>query len=231
MTARTIAIGDIHGCDVALNILLDELAPRPEDFVICVGDVIDRGPNTRGCIDRLLQLRDQCRFMHLMGNHEEMFLDAISGGEWSDSWPQYGGREMLASYGGSVEEIPPEHLDFIKSGKDYYESDSIIFAHAAINPAWPMDRQTAHYLRWNRLTGHEAPHVSGKPVLCGHTAQRDARPLIFPGWVCLDTCAYSLRGALSALVLEDQTIYQATQWGKFCGVVPAAEFLVAPGGG
>lgn len=231
MTARTIAIGDIHGCDVALNILLDELAPRPEDFVICVGDVIDRGPNTRGCIDRLLQLRDQCRFMHLMGNHEEMFLDAISGGEWSDSWPQYGGREMLASYGGSVEDIPPEHLDFIKSGKDYYESDSIIFAHAAINPAWPMDRQTAHYLRWNRLTGHEAPHVSGKPVLCGHTAQRDARPLIFPGWVCLDTCAYSLRGALSALVLEDQTIYQATQWGKFCGVVPAAEFLVAPGGG
>jgi len=227
MTARTIAIGDIHGCDIALNILLEELAPRAEDLLIVLGDVIDRGPNTRSCIDRLLELRNNCRVIHLMGNHEEMFLDALSGGEWADSWPQYGGREMLASYGGVAEDVPPDHLDFIRSGKDFLETDGIIFAHAAINPAWPMDRQTAHFLRWNRLDGDEAPHISGKPVICGHTAQRDARPLIFPGWMCLDTCAYSLRGALSALVLEDQTIYQATQWGKFCGVVPAAEFLVS----
>jgi len=226
MTARTIAIGDIHGCDVALDILLEELAPRQDDTIIIVGDVIDRGPNTRGCIDRLLELRTRARVIHLMGNHEEMFLDAISGGEWADAWPQYGGREMVTSYGSRVEDIPAEHIDFIKSGKDFYETSEIIFAHAAINPAWPMDQQTAHYLRWNRLSGSEAPHVSGKPIICGHTAQRDSRPLIFPGWVCLDTCAYSLRGSLSALVLEDQNIYQATQWGKFCGVVPAAEFLV-----
>jgi len=226
MTARTIAIGDIHGCDVALDILLVELAIRSDDVVIVVGDVVDRGPNTRACIDRLLKLRTECRLIHLMGNHEEMFLDAITGGEWADAWPQYGGREMLASYGGKVADVPQSHMDFIKSSKDYFETDGIIFAHAAINPAWPMDRQTAHYLRWNRLTGNEAPHVSGKPVICGHTAQKDARPLIFPGWVCIDTTAYSPRGALSALVLEEQNIYQATQWGKFCGVVPAAEFLV-----
>lgn len=226
MTARTIALGDIHGCNVALDILLEELAIRSDDTLVVVGDVVDRGPDTRRCIDRLLELKSQCRLVHLMGNHEEMFLDALSGGEWADAWLQYGGREMLASYGGRLSDIPPEHLDFIKSGKDYYETGAIIFAHAAINPAWPMDRQTAHYLRWNRLAGNEAPHVSGKPVICGHTAQKDARPLIFPGWVCLDTCVYSPRGALSALVLEEQNVYQATQWGKFCGVVPAAEFLV-----
>jgi serine/threonine protein phosphatase 1 len=226
MSSRTIAIGDIHGCDVALDILLEELAPREDDQVIVVGDVIDRGPNTRGCIDRLLQLREKCRLVHLMGNHEEMFLDAISGGEWADAWHQYGGSAMLASYGGGLDGIPPRHMDFIKAGKDYYETDSVIYCHAAINPAWPMEQQTGHYLRWNRLSGDEAPHESGKPIICGHTAQRDARPLIFPGWVCLDTCAYSLRGALSALVLEEQNIYQATQWGKFCGVASAAEFLV-----
>ena len=226
MSSRTIAIGDIHGCDVALDILLEELAPSEDDQIIVVGDVIDRGPNTRGCIDRLLQLREKCRLVHLMGNHEEMFLDAISGGEWTEAWRQYGGEAMLASYGGNVDDIPQRHMDFIKSGKDYYETDAVIFCHAAINPAWPMDRQTGHYLRWNRLTGNEAPHESGKPIICGHTAQRDARPLIFPGWVCIDTCAYSMRGVLSALVLEEQNIYQATQWGKFCGVAPAAEFLV-----
>lgn len=227
MSERTIAIGDIHGCDVALDVLLRELAPRPDDLIVVLGDVIDRGPNSRACIERLLELRRACRFVHLLGNHEEMMLDAISGGAWADAWPAYGGREMVASYGGSLDGIPLQHLDFIASGKDFYEMEEVIFAHAAINPAWPMDQQTAEYLRWNRLTGHEAPHVSGKPIICGHTAQRNARPLVFPGWICIDTCGYCARGALSALVLEEQNIYQATQQGGFRGAVPVDRFREA----
>ena len=109
-----------------------------------------------------------------MGNHEEMFLDAISGGEWADAWPQYGGREMLASYGGSVSGIPPEHMDFIKSGKDYYETDSIIFAHAAINPAWPMDRQTGHYLAATNVNDADIDIVGGD-ALVWYAASRFAK--------------------------------------------------------
>jgi serine/threonine protein phosphatase 1 len=225
MRGRTIAIGDIHGCDAALEVMLRALAPTADDTVVVLGDVVDRGPDTRACIDRLLNLRDHCRVIHLMGNHEEMTLDALAGGGWSQAWPRYGGNEMLASYGGTFESIPPEHLEFIKSGLDYCETEDTIFAHAAIRPDLPLDRQTAHYLRWNRLTGREQPHISGRRIICGHTAQPEGRPVVFDGWVCLDTCAYCPRGVLSALEVESDNLYQASQAGELCGPVPLAEFV------
>jgi serine/threonine protein phosphatase 1 len=224
MRGRTIAIGDIHGCSTALDALLRALAPAGDDTLVVLGDVVDRGPDTRGCIDRLLDLRKQCRLVHLMGNHEEMALDALAGGGWSQAWPAYGGDEMLASYGGSFDGIPPEHLDFIRSGQDFHQTESTIFAHAAVSPLWPMERQTDHYLRWSRLTGREPRHESGRRVICGHTAQPDGRPVVFDGWVCLDTCAYCPRGALSGLVVDDDLLYQADQAGATRGPVPLAEF-------
>jgi serine/threonine protein phosphatase 1 len=227
MRGRTIAIGDIHGCDAALVALLAELAPTGDDMLVILGDVVDRGPDTRACIDRLLNLRERCRLIHLKGNHEEMALDALSAGPWSQAWPKYGGDEMLASYGGSFDDIPDEHLEFIRTGMDFFETDSTIFSHATIRPDLPMDQQTAHYLRWNRLTGRERPHESGRRVICGHTAQPDGRPVVFDGWVCLDTCAYCRRGTLSALVVDDDLLYQANQSGEKCGPIPLAEFARA----
>jgi Calcineurin-like phosphoesterase len=217
MPARTIAIGDIHGCDVALEVLLRELALTAEDTVIVLGDVVDRGPDTKSCIDRLLELRQTCPLVFLAGNHEEMFLNALSGGEWSRAWLGYGGQEMLDSYGGSFDDIPEEHLEFIRSGRDFYESETEIFAHAALNPAWPLARQNVHFLRWNRLRGTEQPHVSGRRIICGHTAQKSGRPLVFDGWVCLDTCVYGSTGTLTALELPGDLIYQADQRGTFHG--------------
>lgn len=224
MPARTIAIGDIHGCDVALQVLLQELAPTAEDTVIVLGDVVDRGPDTKGCIDRLLELRETCALVFLLGNHEEMFLDALSGGKWSRAWLGYGGREMLDSYGGSFDDIPEEHLEFIRSGLDVYESETEIFAHAALNPAWPVARQNAHFLRWNRLQGTEQPHVSGRRIVCGHTAQKSGHPLVFDGWVCLDTRVYGSHGVLSAIELPGDLIYQADQTEVFHGTFPLDTF-------
>jgi serine/threonine protein phosphatase 1 len=224
MPGRTIAISDIHGCFTALDVLLRELAPAQEDLLVVLGDVIDRGPDSRSCIDRLLELRGACRLIHLMGNHEEMMLDALAGGQWAQAWPQYGGAEMLASYGGETDQIPDAHLDFIKSGKDYYEENETIFTHATINPAWPMEQQTAHYLRWNRMTGREAPHVSGKRVVCGHTAQSKARPLVIEGWACIDTCGYCPTGAVSALDIGSDLLLQADQQGELRGPVALSEF-------
>jgi serine/threonine protein phosphatase 1 len=224
---RTIAIGDIHGCDTALSVLLRALAPTADDTIVALGDVVDRGPDTRACIDRLLTLREQCRLIHLMGNHEEMALDAMSGGVWSQAWPRYGGDEMLASYGGSPADIPADHLEFIKSGRDFFETESTIFTHATVRPDLPLDQQNVHYLRWNRLTGREPPHVSGRRIICGHTAQPDGRPVVFDGWVCLDTCAYCPRGALSALVIEEDLLYQADQSGAVRGPLSLADFAAA----
>jgi serine/threonine protein phosphatase 1 len=220
---RLLAIGDIHGCDVALETLLEELAPRASDTIVVLGDVIDRGPNTRRCIDLVLELQKACRVVSILGNHEEMFLDAMSGGRWQRSWLQNGGVEMLESYGGLVDDIPPAHLDYIRSMQDYFESEWDIFTHGTPRFDLPMDEQNAQGLRWNRIAGYEPLHESGKRIICGHTSQKSGRPLVFMGYVCLDTNAYG-GGALSALDVHADVVYQAEQTGAYRGEMKLEEF-------
>jgi serine/threonine protein phosphatase 1 len=224
-TGRTLAIGDIHGCDIALEVLLRELKIMPEDTVVVLGDVIDRGPDSRRCIKQLLELKTRCQFLHIMGNHEEMMLDALYGGEWADAWPRYGGVEMLESYGGSFSQIPPEHLEFIRNGREYIETETTIFSHAAIRGEFPVDAQDKHWLRWSRIGRHSQPHFSGKRVICGHTAQSSGLPLVLPGWVCIDTYVYGENGALTAIDVDNDLIYQAEQSGKYRGCYPLEDFI------
>ncbi len=222
---RTIAIGDIHGCDTALEVLLRELQLQSDDAVIALGDVIDRGPDSKRCIEILLALKSKCQFQHIMGNHEEMMLDALYGGEWKDAWPRYGGLEFLYSYGGSFAGVPPEHLDFIRGGRDFIETETSIFSHATVQGEYPLAVQDKHWLRWSRFTSRTAPHYSGKRVICGHTAQPSGLPLVINGWVCIDTCAYCDGGALTALDVDNDLVYQAEQSGKYRGCYPLEDFV------
>lgn len=222
---RTIAIGDIHGCGVALETLLAAIAPTADDTLLLLGDVIDRGPSTRECIDRLLDLRTRCRVVHLMGNHEEMFLDALTGGSWSQTWYQFGGLEMLDSYGGRFENIPPSHLDFIRGGKDYWETPSHVFVHGFVRPAVPVEQESVQWLRWARFQVTNPAHCSGKRVICGHTAQESGRPLGTATYLCLDTCVYGDGGRLSALEVETDVLWQATQRGELHAARPLADVL------
>jgi len=211
---RVIAIGDIHGCDRALELLLAMIAPQSDDCLVVLGDVVDRGPNTRRCIAMLLELRQRCRLVHLMGNHEEMVLDALHGGEWSRSWPGYGGREMLASYGGGFGMIPPEHMDFIRGGKEYFETPTHIFVHAHLRRHVPIEAERCEYLRWERFEAYPEAHCSGKRVVCGHTAQRHGRPAGNQHYLCIDTCVYCPLGFLSALDVTTDLLWQASQAGE-----------------
>ena len=65
MRPRTIAIGDIHGCSAALDALLYAIQPRREDCIVTLGDYINRGPDSRGVIERLIELKDRCRLVPL----------------------------------------------------------------------------------------------------------------------------------------------------------------------
>jgi serine/threonine protein phosphatase 1 len=65
-SGRLLAIGDIHGCQIAFDTLLEHLAITPSDTLVVLGDVIDRGPGTRQVIDRLLELRKRCRLIFLI---------------------------------------------------------------------------------------------------------------------------------------------------------------------
>lgn len=190
MAGRILAIGDIHGCDVAFQSLLKVLAVAPDDTVVVLGDVVDRGPGSRQVVERLLRLREECRLVLIMGNHEEMMIDGLVDERVAQGWLQYGGAETLFSYGGDPRTIPAEHLDLLRSGLNYWESGSDLFIHANLDPTLPLDDQEIDVLRWTHLTGYEMPHPSGKRIVCGHTPQRSGIPLALPGWTCIDTFAY-----------------------------------------
>jgi len=213
-TSRILAIGDIHGCDTALDVLLEHVQPASDDLLVILGDVVDRGPGSSRVIERLLQLREVCRLVFILGNHEEMMLDALSGGRWSSSWPIHGGRATLQSYGGDREQIPPGHLAFLRGGLPYFETGSTIFVHANLLPWVPLDQQAGNWLRWTHLSGSEQPHPSGKRVICGHTPQRSGHPLAFPGWVCIDTLACA-GGWLTCMNVGSDEIWQTNQLGEY----------------
>lgn len=213
MSGRIIAVGDIHGCDTAFDRLLEMINLTPRDTLVVLGDVIDRGPGTRQVVDRLLELRGFCTLECIMGNHEEIFLNARVGGAWSESWLEFGGREMLDSYDGTIDSIPEEHIAFLEEMLPSYETETDLFVHAHVEPRVHLAQQKLRALRWDRYTGDEPPHYSKKRVICGHTAQRTGRPALHEGWLCLDTWVYG-RGWLSALDTATNMLWQAKQSGE-----------------
>ena len=152
MTARTIAIGDIHGCSAALDGLLDAIRPRPGDTIVTLGDCINRGPDSRGVLERLIKLSSQCRLIPLLGNHDQMLLEARSGVH-PTTWLGMGGVATLDSYGPGrdLSLIPNEHFEFLEGCQDFHETDSQIFVHANYYPDLPMSEQPVMMLRWESL--------------------------------------------------------------------------------
>src|SRR5687768_14207517 len=99
MAGRAIAIGDIHGCHDALRAVLDAVAPSASDTIVVLGDYIDRGPDSRGVLDCLIDLAQGCRVVPLLGDHEQLLLDAIRDRNEAARWFRCGGMETLRSYG------------------------------------------------------------------------------------------------------------------------------------
>lgn len=211
--SRTFAIGDIHGCDVAFEHVLELLELTSKDRFIVLGDVIDRGPNSARVLDVLLQLREHCELVFIMGNHEQMMLDALDSGLPGSMWMMHGGEQTMASYGGMVENIPQSHIDLMANAIDFFETDSDIFVHANLELGVPLEEQTEMNLRWTHLSGRETPHPSGRRVVCGHTPQPNGLPSIRDGWVCIDTYAYGGM-FLTAIDVESNEIFQANQMGQ-----------------
>jgi len=216
---RLWAIGDIHGCHIALDNLLSQIAPQPSDIIVILGDVVDRGPGSRQVVDRLIRLKTECRLVYVMGNHEEMMLDALQYARKEsllslEDWYRVGGMATIMSYGNSPAEIPETHLEFLSSGMDYCDTDEYLFIHANLEPGVELAEQSPEWLRWTHLTGFESPHPSGKLIICGHTPQRSGKPLVKPGWICIDTLAFG-PGWLSALCLDNHEVLQTNQAGQF----------------
>jgi serine/threonine protein phosphatase 1 len=222
MAGRTIAIGDIHGCLAALATLIDAIEPGREDTVVALGDYIDRGPHSRGVVDRLIDLARRCRLVPLLGNHEEVLLAALRDISNLRLWLTLGGTDTLRSYGwvsggprrALADWIPRTHRDFLTRCRSYHETRSHLFVHAGFVPELPLKEQPGQALRW-RVTdaGTAAPHGSGKVAVVGHTPQMSGEVLDLGFLVCIDTnCARG--GWLTALDTGTGRIWQADRAGR-----------------
>ena len=177
-----------------------------------LGDAVDRGPDSRRVVDFIIGLKETCKVVFIVGNHEEMMRQAISGQGLFDAWMRAGGDVTLKSYG-SLDAIPPEHIRFLLSGSAFWESESEIFIHASLESDVSLKNQTTDFLRWKHVGGMEMPHISRKRVVCGHTSQKDGIPLVFDGWVCIDTFVHGGQW-LTALDVESDLVVQASENGK-----------------
>ena len=195
---RVLAIGDVHGCLGPLNDILDWVKPGPDDLLITLGDYVDRGPDTRGVLDRLIELKKTRPVVCLRGNHEIMMIDAWRGGSSEKKmWLSVGGAQALASYGsepgasGTLDDVPPEHWHFLEHELvDYHETELFIFVHAGLLCGFDLADQPDYALFWDFLPD-AMRYYSGKTVICGHTSQRSGEPKVVPGAVCIDTHAHA----------------------------------------
>lgn len=209
---RTFAIGDVHGCNKMLIALLKEINPQPDDTIIFLGDLIDRGDDSKGVIETIWQYQKICNVIVIMGNHEEMMINALKYKDELKYWLKYGGIETLQSFNQTPDlhgilAIDFKYFNWLKRLKPYHETDDFIYSHATPIYHLPMEKQTDNGLRWRFIEKDDIGHITGKKVICGHSAQKSGEVLIQGDIICVDT--YACGGQkLTALEIENFTAWQ-----------------------
>jgi len=203
----TIAIGDIHGCRAMLDSLLERCFRYAGERLlrlVFLGDYIDRGPDSRGAIETLIDLQHSLpgRVVCLRGNHEVLLLDALATDDMG-LWLFNGADTTLASYGvDHVAALPPDHLVWLAALKTSFDDGRRFFVHAGLDPDRPLDDQTEHDLVWMREPFLSTRRDYGRLIVHGHTPQRAGKPDLRTWRLNLDTAAV-YGGRLTAAVFDE----------------------------
>lgn len=211
MKLQYIAIGDIHGCLKSAKSLWETIAVYRDAKFIFVGDYIDRGPDSSGVLDFLLEIQSDRDCVFLRGNHEQMMLDALDH-KSMDHWFRNGGDSTLASYGTelNIKNIPKDHINFIRNTKLYYDTDQYFFSHAGAPPEFSIEKilntpELQDYFLWGRDHLNALNTSWEKTVVFGHTPR--SFPILKNRMIGIDTgCVYDEVGfgKLTAVVLPDE---------------------------
>ncbi len=210
------AIGDIHGRADLLDQVLPRIvahAGRYADFrkvLVTLGDYVDRGPDSKGVIDRLLTPPPGFESVCLMGNHEDLMLRFLSQPADGGVWFQNGGEATMASYGLETggwdvdrakdlrdmlaAALPPAHLAFLRGLQMQHTEGDYVFVHAGVKPGVPLRRQDPEDLMWIREEFLRSTRDHGKVVVHGHSVA--FKPEEFPSSdrpsrIGIDTGAYA----------------------------------------
>lgn len=217
-TPRILAVGDVHGCAVALEALLQAVKPRPDELIVMLGNYVDCGVDSAAVMNRLVRLAHTHRLVALRGNHEQLMMAARQGDADLALWCNLGGEATLMSYcpfddTGSLADVPDEHWAFFdRFCVDFYETESHFFVHGGVVPHLPLDRQSPLVLRWQTFN-NPPPHPCGKVMVCGHTPQKSGFPRNVGHAVCIDTHAHG-GGWLTCLDVVAGDVCQANEKGE-----------------
>ena len=233
------AIGDIHGhlglLQVAHDLIADDMAKHGAGPVIHVGDLVDRGPDSRGVVDYLMQGQARGQdWTVLKGNHDRMFarflrdpFEPEPGLRADLGWlhPKLGGPSTLASYGvekaadrpvarvhaEALDAVPQAHLDYLNGLPVLHRLGETAFVHAGIRPGIALDQQTETDLIWIREPFLSEPASFGPLIVHGHTAIDHATQ--YGNRLNLDSGA-AYGGPLSAVVIEGREAALLTPTGR-----------------
>ena len=222
---RVYAIGDIHGHLSLLDNLLGQVLEDAEQYpgfsktLIFLGDYVDRGPDSKGVLERLSTL-DVPGFdiIFLSGNHENMLLNFLEDGAKGLAWLRVGGQETAASYGVPIDAEEPDiawtqralakalsgqHRDFLNGLSLSHQVGGYFFVHAGIRPGRSITAQDMEDMLWIREPFLTSQQDHGKVVVHGHSVRFDAEfypDEDTPRRIGIDTGAYK-SGVLTCLAL------------------------------
>jgi serine/threonine protein phosphatase 1 len=218
---RVYAIGDIHGCTSQLDrltssIVEDANSAKGVCHLVYLGDYVDRGPDSKGVVDRILHPPGGFQVQAIRGNHDQSVLDFLKDPSMFSTWKPFGAQETLVSYGVMpprfdnpaafvqardqlAEKMPAAHLNFFQNLPFSAQIGGYFFAHAGVRPGVPLDRQVPEDLLWIRDEFLLSGTNFGKIVVHGHTPT--PMPLRRRNRIGVDTGAYAT-GKLTAAVLE-----------------------------
>lgn len=238
---RTYAIGDIHGHLDKLRGLHDliaadrAMAGDTQAPVVHIGDLVDRGPDSRGVIQFLIEgIGAGLPWVVLKGNHDRMFRGFMRDADYHDprlrpdlDWlhERLGGGDTLASYGvhgvgesfmhdlwaQALDLVPVPHLDFIDGLPSYFLRGDCLFVHAGIRPGVDLHDQNEDDFLWIRNDFLTDTRDHGVLVVHGHTPVPEVTH--YGNRVNIDTGA-GYGEAMSAVVTEGREVWQLTKHGR-----------------
>ncbi len=198
---RYIAITDIHGELKKLESVLAQIDIKSDDIFVFMGDYIDRGPDSKGVVDRIIKQSETNKCIYLIGSHEYALLHSPSDDYYRYLFDNYGGPATIRSYG-SFNNIFRIHGDFFKSLKFYYLTDKYLFVHAGINPDYSLEEQNEVDLVYIRSKFIYSKHKLPQKIIFGHTEFE--KPYIDEGKIGIDLgCGKYKNACLCGLILDE----------------------------
>jgi serine/threonine protein phosphatase 1 len=214
---RTYVISDIHGNNVLFRKALKDIKLTKSDRLVLLGDLIDRGEDSKGVLDTvLLLIEHDFRVDLVRGNHEQMLLDALDSSTKLTHWLLNGGGKTLSSFlTSSIERIPLEYIEFIRTFKFYIEIDQYILVHAALNMKIENPFEDKQTMLWERKAEEfsDKDWLKGRLLVHGHNPIEENQIIasIFSGKqiVCIDNGSF-LRtegyGSICVFQLESKQV-------------------------